>query len=309
MTNVARTAWACSIYSCEPAYTESVTSPGTRPWLLFGRGLIAAANAQQDTLRRSPKVDSAHAEVVPLTRTLGDAEAAGLKLIGVFDAGDGHWISGATVRDTLGGETTTSSIGVAALNNLTPLVGYYILEIRKPGYAPRRLRLRADTTAEVLASLEPNPLGSGTTLAAVVVTARRRLVEDAGKREGFITRCESGLIACVGRSELDRHPTGGPGALLNHVEGIHLECRNSRNGCAVQMHPIAGKAYCTPQFFLNGLPWDPGTGQAQLDKFLNSSNIDGVEVYVPTAPHPARFNPASHFDPTGSCGSIVIWTR
>ncbi|HEY4218905.1 MAG TPA: hypothetical protein VGM67_17310 [Gemmatimonadaceae bacterium] len=282
------------------------------------------ANAQQDTTRASRSADSASVDSVPVPRSAGEAEASGIKLLGLYDAADGHWISGATIRDTLGNESVTSSIGVAVLNRLTPIAGYYLVEIRKPGYAPRALRFRMDTTSEIMLALAPNPLGQGAMLAPVVVTATRRLAEDDGTRQGFIYRCQTGLVSCVGRSGLDKHPAGGFDALLDHVDGVKHTCgknagRPSFSGgnpngfavstaCHVQMTPLAGDSpHCTPTYFVNGFEWAVlgGDAQAQLEQFLNHSNIDGIEVYLPGHPVPARFMPP----PLTSCGSVVIWTR
>lgn len=280
-----------------------------------------AANAQQDTLRAFPRTDSTSVDSAPLPHSVTEAEAGGLKLLGLYDANDGHWIAGAAIRDTLGNETTTSSIGVAVINRLRPIAGYYLVEIRKPGYSPRSIRFRMDTTSEILLPLAPNPLGEGGTLAPVIVTAKRRLEQDAGAKAGFIYRCQTGLVACVGRAELDRHPAGGLDALLSHVDGVKRTCIKQSTGptfsaapggfqastaCLVQMTPPVGVT-CTPTYFVNGFEWDAlgKDAQADLDQFLNHSNIDGIEVYLPMAPVPPRFAAPPYND----CGTVVIWTR
>lgn len=290
--------------------------------LLVGGGGVATA--QQDTVRQPPTEASLRADTVSTPRTALDAEAKGMKLLGLYDNGDGHWIAGATIRDTLGNEAVTSRIGIAALTTLTPIAGYYLLEIRKPGYSPRWLRLRNDTTSEILAALAPNPLG-GTLLAPTVVTADRKLAYDAGQREGFIDRCQTGLISCVGRAVLDKHTTGNLDTFLDHVDGIKRVCMGrtiaelnpravaSSNGaapaagsCPIYMEPIGSNA-CKPNYVVNGFDWAPlgRDPQAELDQFLNSATIEGMEVYLPGHPVPKRFDPK----PFSDCGVIVIWTR
>jgi hypothetical protein len=275
-------------------------------------------------LRRSPNAADVATDSAAIPRTAHDAEAAGMKLLGVYDNTDGHWIAGATIRDTLGNEAVTSRIGVAALNTLTPIAGYYLLEIRKPGYSPRFLRLRNDTTSEILAALAPNPLG-GTLLAPTIVTAENKLATDDGQWQGFISRCGTGLISCIGRGVLDRRATGNLDNLVDHVDGIQRVCyRQSKptfnstpvqapigptrapGSCELMMHPVLG-AECTPNYVVNGFDWAPlgGDAQAELDEFLNSANIDGIEVYLPGHPVPKRFDP----EPFSDCGVIVIWTR
>lgn len=270
-------------------------------------GIVAPARAQTDTIA-----------------SLKQAEAAGVKLLGVYDAASGEWIDHAAVRDTLGRQTFTSKIGIATLNALTPIAGYYMIEVRKEGYAPRRLMLRADGPAETMVALAPNPLGAATALPTVVVTDRRRLSEDAGLRQGFFTRCQVDGVSCIGRRVLDLHPVGGLSDLLSHVDGIHRDCLGGNHGavfnpepaaapdpdllgCLVQMRPLAGTRYCTPTYYINGFEWHPlnGTSQAQIDQFLAPSRIEGIEVYLATTPHPARFDGGAFSD----CGEIVIWTR
>ena len=59
--------------------------------------------------------------------------------------------------------------------------------------------------------------------------------------------------------------------------------------------------------FVDGFEWQPlgSTVQAQLDKFLPPSRIEGIEVYLANSPHPIRFETM----PFSNCGAIVIWTR
>jgi hypothetical protein len=248
------------------------------------------------------------------------AEAAGVKLLGVFDATTGDWIDRATVRDTLGNQTLTSKIGVAALNVLSPVLGYYMFEIRKEGYASQRFRFKADTAAEFLVSLTPNPLGHATALPAMLTTDSREMLDrDPGLREGFFVRCEAAVVHCVGPKDLERRPTDALADLLTNVEGVHRTCttvrmpafnpapQQSLKGCIIQMKPIAPPPqFCTPTYFLNGVLWDAlgGDSQAALDQFLSSNIINGIEVYLSDAPIPGRF-----YVPATYCGAIVIWTR
>jgi hypothetical protein len=289
--------------------------------LLLGRGITL--NAQQDSLRQAaatPGLPSLPSDTVTGPRTVHDAEAAGIKMLGLYDVGDGHWIAGATIRDTLGNEAVTSRIGIAALNALTPIAGYYLLEIRKPGYSPRWIRLRDDTTSEILTALAPNPLG-GTLLAPTVVTAEKKLAYDDGQRAGFIYRCQTGLISCVGRAVLDKHTTGNLDTFLDHVDGINRMCMAKT---IAQLNPQPGKqplgpapaagscpirmdGGCIPNYVVNGFDWAPlgEDAQAELDQYLNSATIDGMEVYLPDHPVPKRFDPK----PFSGCGVIVIWMR
>ncbi|HEY4218909.1 MAG TPA: hypothetical protein VGM67_17330 [Gemmatimonadaceae bacterium] len=300
--------------------------------LAISCALAANAHAQQSGQRQPPRADSAHIDsaTVAASHSLAADEAAGMKFLGIYDKADGSWVAGATIRDTLGNQVVTSLAGVAPLSTLVPIAGYYLVEIRKAGYAPRFLRLAADTTSEILVPLAPNPLG-GTTLAPTIVTAKRQLTTDAGMHEGFVNRCQTGLVSCLGRNDLDRHPAGGFDALLGHVDGVVRECMHSAGppsslmsrpgvdrpvGCTVMMRPLvptANGTVCVPNYVINGFTWPPVSGtthfsaadQAELEKFLNSTTIDGIEVYLPGHPIPPRFDPA----PFSACGAVVIWTR
>jgi hypothetical protein len=258
--------------------------------------------------------------------TARDALLRGVKLVGVYDANSGEWINRALLRDTLGNETRTTPIGVAALSVLEPIAGLYIFEIRKEGYAPKRFRLRADTVWELLVGLEPNPLGDATRLPQVVTTAKRRIAEDLGQKSGFRERCALG-VQCVGRQDLDKHPGGGFADFLDNTEGIHKFCKTPLSGkmlpgseiprCQVQMRPPASTGYCAPTWFVDGQEWQPLkdkrvdatapgiASQAQIENFLHAGRIEGIEVYQSGAPRPSRFG----VDPRSECGAIVIWTR
>ena len=266
--------------------------------------LLAAATssiAQRDTTRTEP-----------------------LRLMGVFDATSGDWLERAVLRDTLGNETTTSRFGVAALNFLTPIAGFYLIEVRKEGYAPRRVRLRADTTFELMIALERNALGDATRLPAIVTTEKRRLAEDPGLRSGFFERCQMKGVSCVGRAALDKRPTAYLAQLLSQVDGVHRDCAQRRRGlvfnpakkpdfeperiegCRIEMRSTAGD-YCTPTFIVNGFEWYPlgGSAQAQIDQFLPPNRMEGIEIYPANGPHPQKFDSG----PFSGCGTIVIWTR
>lgn len=248
-----------------------------------------------------------------------------LRLIGILDNKSGDWIDRATVRDTLGNETYTTRFGVATLNVLTPIAGYYLLEIRKEGYAPRRVRMRADTAFQIMFALDRNPLGNATQLPAVVTTERQRLQDDAGERRGFFDRCQMKTVQCVGRVDLDKEPTGSLYNMLHVKDGIHPTCLAENHGavwtpaagvkyddeilgCLVTMRSTnVPPEYCTPTYFVDGFEWLPlaGRSQSQLDQFLPPKRIEGIEVYLPSQPIPPRFAPP----PMSGCGSIVIWTR
>jgi hypothetical protein len=248
-----------------------------------------------------------------------------LRLIGVLDAKTGDWINRAIVRDTLGTETQTTRYGVATLNVLTPIAGFYLLEIRKEGYIPRRVRLRADTSYQLMFALQPNPLGDATQLPAVVTTARQRLERDPGEYSGFFDRCQVKSVQCVGLGDIDRRPTANLDVMLANKAGLHRECRQKarrttgRKGqasafdedvgsCIIMMHTASPPpTYCVPTYFVDGYEWFPvdGAPQGEIDKYFPPLRIAGIEVYLTKEPVPPRFETLAF----PGCGTIVIWTR
>lgn len=264
--------------------------------------------------------------VVVQPRSAREAEALGLKLLGVYNRETGEWIDRATVRDTLGNETRTSRGGVATLNVLKPVLGTYLLEIRREGYLPRRVAIDETVGEEFLIDLDPVAPGSGNVLPAVVTTAKATIATDEGTHAGFFHRCEMG-VSCLGRADLDRRPTEGVMDQLQRVPGTHRNCkpafaaqaplgvtninRNSidfrsalGDACAIEMQaaaPNGGAIYCTPTYFINGFEM-VGAALPTVD------HIEGMEIYPTGADAPVRFRQAPvNLGPT--CGSIVIWTR
>lgn len=264
---------------------------------------------------------TARAQTQVIEPSLAEAKAVGLKVLGILDDSTGQWIADATVRDTVGNEVHTTRAGIAALNNLAVLYGFYFLEIRKEGYAPRRIKLRADSASEFMVALSPRALGEATALPALVTTAMTRLDRDLGQRDGFIHRCELGA-KCIGRADLDLHPTQKLADLLSVTRGIHRSCTGSAQlrtsaiedvpTCTVEMleslptnvrHP-----YCAPNYFIDGILWNArtgkGSGQSQIERTFDSSRISSMEIYLANEPTPPRF-----VIPGSKCGAIVIWTR
>lgn len=210
--------------------------------------------------------------------------------------------------------------GVAALNGLSPVIGVYLIEIRKAGYAPKQVRIGVDAGSEFLVALTPKPLGSVAELPAVITTAKQSIYKDDGLRDGFFHRCELG-VKCLGRKDFDMRPIESVPEQLSRVPGIRSACihpyatggmkgagdirQNSigySGSCGIRMRAAIrdhGISYCSPAWFLNGLPTiapPPPTTQ-----------IAGMEVYLTNDPTPARYR----VPPTGgpSCGAIVVWTR
>ena len=130
------------------------------------------------------------------------------------------------------------------------------------------------------------------------------------ERNGFETRRAQGLGAFVTAEDIARHPTEDLVNVLAGVRGMHVEY--GTNGYPMPyLHGTSG-AYCIPNFFLDGVPYQvlgagPGSTApfSDLSAIARPETIKGIEVYSNPGTMPAQYDLSSS---TG-CGSIVIWTR
>ncbi|HEY4217888.1 MAG TPA: carboxypeptidase-like regulatory domain-containing protein [Gemmatimonadaceae bacterium] len=242
---------------------------------------------------------------IELPARVGNVDLShGPALLHVFDQATRAPIDRAAIRDTLGNQMQTSSTGTAVLNALRPIAGYYMLEVRKPGYAPQRFKLRADTAAEFVVAITPSRLGSTATLPTVEVNATRLMWSDAGVKEGFFARCERAVPSCVGRKMLDSHPALGLGTLILQAPGMHCHfvARSTGvpDGCIPEMYPQFGARSCEPVYFLDGYR----VPLYNINSMFDPKHTYGIEIYRSGIARPERFD-----TPGYDCGAILIWTQ
>lgn len=128
--------------------------------------------------------------------------AAGIKIIGVFDARSGDPVAGVTVRDVLSGErVVTTATGTARLDFVLYRGAAAIVQLQKVGFEVKQIVVSRADTSSVTELLEP-----ATALAPVVTTEKYVITRDAGLRDGFSVRCTSKSVTCFDAAEIEKHP-------------------------------------------------------------------------------------------------------
>jgi len=133
-------------------------------------------------------------------------------------------------------------------------------------------------------------------LSAVVIQAdpqRFRILE------AFESRRKQGIGNFITRAQIeDRHPLvlsdmlrRVPGALVITDQTGRVSLRFSR----------VGRNGCAPLFYVDGIQ---ATGFAIDD--MPAGDVEGIELYGGPSGLPPEFNRVSN---TGSCGTVLIWTR
>jgi hypothetical protein len=245
-------------------------------------------------------------------------------LLGVYDARSGDPIQGAIVRDTLGAQALTSADGVVALTYVSAIGPFVLLEIRKVGYRPLHLRIKADSLTALTELLEPLPLGASNELPAVVTTAKYNIALDSALWNGFAARCTVETVRCFKFDELAVRPSSNLVDFLDKAGGMTPQCGSTMTRGArprrvtgsggrtldcVKMRGIGVQAakLCVPTYYVDGFM--RGYRENTLDDLeqsLKPGDVKGIEVYMSGEPIPARWSAAAGND---GCGSVVIWTK
>jgi len=254
-----------------------------------------------------------------------DAASQPPALLGVYDARSGDPIQGAIVRDTLGAQALTSADGIVALTYITAVGPFVMLEIRKVGYRPLHIRIKADSLTDLTELLEPLPLGSATNeLPAVVTTAKYNIALDSALWNGFAVRCTVSTVQCFNFEELAARPSSNLVDFLDKAGGMMAQCgstmtRGARprrvTGSAgrtldcVKMRGVGAQAtkLCVPTYYVDG--FQRGYAENTLDDIeqsLKPRGVEGSEVDRPGEPISSKWSEAAG---NPGCGSVVIWTK
>jgi hypothetical protein len=245
-------------------------------------------------------------------------------LLGVYDARSGDPVQGAIVRDTLGAQALTSADGVVALTYITAVGPFVMLEIKKVGYRPLHIRIKADSLTDLTELLEPLPLGASNELPAVVTTAKYNIALDSALWSGFGARCTVDTVRCFKFDELAARPSSNLVDFLDKAGGTIPQCGSTMTRGArsrrvtgsggrtldcVKMHSVGANPnrLCVPTYYLDGFM--RGYAENTLDDIeqsLKPGDVKGIEVYMPGEPIPMRWSGAPG---NPGCGSVVIWTK
>ena len=230
-------------------------------------------------------------------------------IVGVLtDAESGDLISGAVVRTAQGQRgTLTDPRGEFIIEEL--MAGQHVVEFAMMGYAPRAdtIRVTNGRVTHVKVSMAADPHF----LDPIQVTVERREVKL--QQVGFYHRRATGFGKFIDREEIERRGPyeftdifmGMPGVEIypDPFNGIqkYVVLRTGR----VPLPTSTGYNRCFPRVYVDGLVTAHGGDEpANLDTFLNTNAIAGVEVYASTAGLPPQYQGRG-----SSCGVILVWTR
>jgi hypothetical protein len=178
--------------------------------------------------------------------------------------------------------------------------GSQTVELRAIGFAPTRrtVSLRSGATEILTFTLDR----SATTLAEVRIMGTRSRA--AISRSGFEERRRSAAGWSIDADEIAKIGAIFVGDLLRRAPGMvpQYNARGERN---YTMRSTAAGDRCTPTYFVDGVRWFAMTGPAivELDRYLTTHELYGIEVYGGGASTPIQFD-------TGSgCGAVVFWTK
>jgi hypothetical protein len=192
------------------------------------------------------------------------------------------------VAGTPAASTQTAADGRFSLR--TEATGLTVLALRRAGYSPRDITVRAvadrgQEALDVVLSAEP----------AVTASASPEDSAELSPRiAGFRAR------RAIGRggyfledSELRKKRVQRLSEAIRGVPGVTLVA-SGRIGNAVRFRN------CQPMVWVDGVR----TPDAELDETVSIDDVGGLEVYVSPGGVPAQFR-----DLQNPCGAILVWTR
>jgi hypothetical protein len=201
-------------------------------------------------------------------------------------------LSGATVSMWgTGIEVLTDSLGRFSMAELP--TGSRTLEIRAIGYAP--LRTLVDVMDDDATTISAQ-LDRVTDLTPIQIQALRSSILGADLA-GFDKRRKGAIGRFLDGDQVSKLHIFRTVDVFRNVPGARVV--PGKDGDRVVFHS-EGRGWCSPTIYVNGMI-SPGPGD--LDLFVNSSSIAGVEIYTNWVLTP------SEFAPMGPCGSVVFWTK
>ena len=204
----------------------------------------------------------------------------------------GFAITGAQMRTrAINPNAETDERGAFALSRVP--TGAQWIYARRIGFRPdsQLITIESGKTAEVRFVLERVAVD----LAPVTVMGRRDV---SGPMAGFYQRQASQSGHFFSHADIERRAPHKLTDLLRAIPGFRIETRNSASNVRVR------GSRCAPQVRLDGQSLS--AVEIDLDAF-DPMSFDGIEVYSGASTVPVEF--ASNRDVSGSCGTIVLWSR
>ena len=210
---------------------------------------------------------------------------------GSVRASSGFAISGAQLRGRLATQTAESD--ERGSFTLRGPAGPLWLHARRIGFRPDSQLVTIEIGKTVDANFVLQRVAVD--LAPVTVMGRRDLT---GPMAGFYQRQATQSGHFFSRADIERRAPHRLTDLLRGIPGIRIDTRNSTNSVRVR------GSRCAPQIRLDG----QSLSSVELDlDALDPMSFDGIEVYSGGSTVPVEF--AANRDVSGSCGTIVLWTR
>ena len=230
------------------------------------------------------------AAIVCVAEPLHAQSSGGVR--GNVKASTGFAISGAQLRVHSSAPTVeTDERGYFALSRVT--AGHQWLHARRIGFRPdsQLVTIEDGKTADASFVLQRVAID----LAPVTVMGRRDL---SGPMAGFYQRQATQSGHFFSHAEIARRAPHRLTDLLRGVPGVRVDVRNGTSSVRVR------GSRCAPQVRLDGQSLS--SVEVDLDSF-DPMSFDGIEVYSGGSTVPTEF--ATNRDVSGSCGTIVLWTR
>lgn len=187
----------------------------------------------------------------------------------------------------------TDSTGAFRFDPRPP--GTVVLRVRHPSYTPidsLSVAVSKDERVEIELRLGHSPI----LLEPIIVRARA----DEGVA-GFRDRmARGGFGRFIGRKELERRESARASDLLRMIPGVRIE-QGAPGSALVVMRGGTGR--CLPDIYIDGMRMRQ-IRDSNVDAFISTAMLEGVEVYTSTAGLPHVF--VSSFN---SCGVVAFWTR
>lgn len=235
----------------------------------------------------------------------------------VFDSvPDGHYTIGVmhAILDSLDVQLPTTPVEVVGnrpttVQIFTPSRKTLALTVARRSAAASRAAAKESAVND-----STQPLSRGAQALRAVKIEENATPLTLMERDGFEKRRTMGLGAFLTEEDIAKHGYSDLASVLNGTRGVRVDFTGNGKsaGIAFPMPRMlgvasAGRAYCTPNFFLDGAPMQARTPATfrELSGMAVPSVIKGIEVYSNPGTVPAQYD---LFSSTG-CGSVVIWTR
>ncbi len=187
--------------------------------------------------------------------------------------------------------------------------GTHPVEVRRPGNWPTLTNVDVPGRGTKAVDL---PLGPGHDSPQAVRTDSPDSPDspDSIDVTGFTDRSQSGIGTFASAATIAAQPTASLADILSKLYPMAAAGRtrlslNLGENAMTKLMKMApsGSSVCTPNYFLNGVPWLPtirGRAQMEIESTIDTRLITGIEVYEPHTIPP-------QFDRRDKCGSVVIW--